>query len=136
MEKIIIASGPVIVKDNKVLLDLSGQDNFWKFIGGKVKDLDSESLPQVAIRRAKEELGIDIFIKNPEPFIMHTTKEKDGQTINIILVHYLAEMSSDAQIVLGEGVRESAWLDLYTLVNDNTLAPNILPTLRHFGFIS
>jgi len=36
MLKIIIASGPVIVENNKVLLNQHGDTDFWKFCGGKV----------------------------------------------------------------------------------------------------
>ena len=35
MKRIIVASGPVIVENNKVLLNQHGDDNFWKFCGGK-----------------------------------------------------------------------------------------------------
>ena len=33
MPKIIIVSGPVIIENNKVLLNKHGEDNFWKFCG-------------------------------------------------------------------------------------------------------
>jgi len=35
MPKIIIASGPVIVENNKVLLNQHGDTEFWKFCGGR-----------------------------------------------------------------------------------------------------
>ena len=38
MIKIIIASGPVIVENGKVLLNKHGEDGFWKFCGGRVED--------------------------------------------------------------------------------------------------
>lgn len=130
MQKIIIASGPVIVKDKKVLLDISGEDNFWKFCGGKVKE--NETLSQTAARRAKEELGIDIKIKNSEPFLLHTAKEKDGEIFDIILAHFLSDFSGE--IIPGEDIHEWKWIPLAELQNEN-LAPNIIPTLKHFGFI-
>ena len=40
MAKIIIASGPVIVENGKVLLNKHGEDVFWKFCGGKVEDFE------------------------------------------------------------------------------------------------
>lgn len=40
MSKIIIASGPVIVEDGKVLLNKHGEDNFWKFCGGQAEEDD------------------------------------------------------------------------------------------------
>ena len=47
-----IASGPVIIRDGKVLLDEHGDDTFWKFPGGKVRA--DESLQQAAIRALEE----------------------------------------------------------------------------------
>ena len=60
MEKLIIASGPVVVQDEKVLLDISGDDDYWKFCGGKI--IEGADLRETARKRAKEELGIDIKI--------------------------------------------------------------------------
>ena len=128
--KIIIASGPIIVEDNKVLLDISGDDNFWKFCGGKVKE--NENLKDTATRRAKEEMGLEIEILDENPFLLHTTKEKDGSKIDVILVHYLAERIGE--ISPGEDIREWKWVPIEELENEN-LAPNIMPTLKHFGFI-
>ena len=77
MSKAIIASGPVIVENDHVLLDKSGQDDFWKFCGGKLKN--NETFTQTAIRRAKEELGIDIKISNKNPFVMFVYKDTPEQ---------------------------------------------------------
>jgi 8-oxo-dGTP pyrophosphatase MutT (NUDIX family) len=128
--KIIIASGPVIVEDNKVLLDLQGEDNFWKFCGGKTKE--GEALKETAQRRAKEELGIKIEILDEKPFLLHTAKETADGMIDIILVHYLAKHCGE--ITPGADIREWKWIPLSELEKEN-LAPNILPTLKYFGFI-
>ena len=128
MPKIIIASGPVIVENNKVLLDISGNDNFWKFCGGKTEE--NKNLEETAIIRAKEELGIDIKIINPEPFLMSIKKPGD-ENIDVLLIHYLAERKGE--IVKGDGVEEFVWYDIDNLPEN--LAPNIIPTLKHFEFI-
>jgi 8-oxo-dGTP diphosphatase len=130
MEKIIIVSGPVIVKENKVLLDIQGDDSFWKFCGGKVRN--EETLAQTAIRRAKEELGINIAITNSIPFLLHSTKGKNGEIFDVVLAHFLTEFSGDIQP--GNEVKEWKWIPLEDLPNEN-LAPNIIPTLKHFGFL-
>jgi hypothetical protein len=52
MNKVIIASGPVIVKDGKVLLDISGDDKFWKFCGGQIRD--DMNLKETVKFKAKE----------------------------------------------------------------------------------
>ena len=54
MTKIIIASGPVIVENNKVLLDKHGDTTFWKFCGGRVEDFNTDLIDN-AKRRVKEE---------------------------------------------------------------------------------
>lgn len=130
MNKIIIVSGPVIIKNNKVLLDIQGEDNFWKFCGGKIKE--NETLEQTAIRRAKEELNIDIKILNETPFLLHVSKEKEGEKFDVILAHFLADFSGE--IKSGEEVRDWKWIPLRELEKEN-LAPNVIPTLRHFQII-
>ncbi|MCK5081108.1 MAG: NUDIX hydrolase [Candidatus Moranbacteria bacterium] len=122
------ASGPVIVEDDKVLLNKSSGDDFWKFCGGKVGD--SETLEETAKRRVKEEMGIEIKIINPEPFKLEI--KRPGTTENIaLLYHFLAEKTGI--ITPGPDVKEWDWFDLDELPEG--LAPNIRPTLKHFGFI-
>lgn len=129
--KIIIASGPVLVENDKVLLNQHGDTRFWKFCGGTVEDFSTD-LIENAKREAKEEMGIDIKIINSTPFFLHTKKVKDGVEIDVILVHFLAERIGD--IIPGSDIREWAWLPLKELEKEN-LAPNIIPTLKHFNFL-
>ncbi|TAK97030.1 NUDIX domain-containing protein [Patescibacteria group bacterium] len=130
MSKIIIASGPVIVEDNKVLLDQHGDTTFWKFCGGRTENLES-SLIDVAKNKANEELGIELEITNPEPFITYTVKETPEGPLDVILVHFLAKRIGEVKP--GPEIREWAWLDIQNLPDN--LAPNIIPVLKHFGFI-
>lgn len=131
MPKIIIASGPVIVENEKVLLNQHGDTEFWKFCGGKVEDYET-TLIENAEREAKEEMGIDLKILSEIPFFLHTSKETEKGKIDVILVHYLAERIGE--IKPGEDIREWKWIPLEDLQKEN-LAPNIIPTLKHFGFI-
>jgi len=131
MNKIIIASGPVIVEDNKVLLNQHGDTEFWKFCGGRVENFD-DNLIESAKREAREEMGIGIEILDENPFLLHTTKKTPEGNIDVILVHYLAKRIGE--INHGEDIREWKWIPLENLENEN-LAPNILPTLDYFGFI-
>lgn len=132
MAKIIIASGPVIVEDGKVLLDKSGEDTFWKFCGGKIKDEDAD-LQAAAERRAKEELGIGIEILDIEPFITFATKETLEGKLDIILVHFLAKHIGE--IKPGADIKEWEWIPLADLAEEN-LGPNIIPALKHFGYLA
>jgi ADP-ribose pyrophosphatase YjhB (NUDIX family) len=129
MQKIIIASGPVIVEGEKVLLNQHGDTDFWKFCGGKIKD--NETLIETAKRRAKEEMGINIEIIDKNPFITYTQKETPEGAIDVILVHYLAKRIGE--IKPGKEIREWDWLDANNLPSN--LAPNILPALKYFELI-
>ncbi|KKP96305.1 MAG: Mutator mutT protein [Candidatus Moranbacteria bacterium GW2011_GWE1_36_7] len=134
MNKIIVASGPVIIEDGKTLLNISGKDNFWKFCGGRVEE--NETLQQTATREVKEEMGLEIEIINPTPFLLHTAKETAEGDIDVILVHYLAKRIGE--IFPGEDIREWKWIpisELAELEKNGELAPNIIPTLKHFHII-
>lgn len=130
MEKIIIASGPVIVENNKVLLNQHGDTNFWKFCGGRIKE-ENENLINIAKRRVKEEMGIEIEILDMNPFLSYTTKKTPEEKFDIILVHFLAKRIGE--IKPGEEIREWNWFDLNNLPEN--LGPNIIPALKHFGFL-
>ncbi len=130
MNKIIIVSGPVIVKDNKVLLDKDLKDDFWKFCGGKVKE--DERLVDTAKRRSKEELGIDVKLLNKNPFMAFSEKEAETGNIDVILAHFLAR--TESEIKPGADIREWKWIPLADLEKE-PLAPNILPALKYFKFI-
>ena len=129
MSKIIIASGPVIVENNKVLLNDHGDTDFWKFCGGGIKDTDLD-LISAAKREAKEEMDIDLKILNSEPFITFTRKKTDTGEIDVILVHFLAERIGE--IKPGKDIRALQWFALDNLPTN--LAPNIIPALKHFGY--
>jgi len=131
MDKIIIASSPVIVENNRVLLNQHGDTEFWKFCGGQVEDF-STNLMENARREVKEEMGIKIKILDETPYFYFTRKEDREETIDVILVHFLAERVGE--IKPGEDIRKWDWLDIDKLDREN-LAPNIKPALKHFGFL-
>jgi len=131
MEKIIIASGPVIVENNKVLLNKHGDTTFFKFCGGRAETLE-ENLIEVAKRESKEEMGIDIEISDSNPFITHAVKDTPEGPIDVILVHFLAKRTSEVKS--GPEIREWKWVDLKNL-GDEELAPNIIPVLKHFKYV-
>lgn len=131
MTGIIVASGPVIVEEGRVLLNKHGDTSFWKFCGGRVEDF-STGLKENAAREAKEEVGIELVFRDETPFFFYTQKQTEEGALDVILVHYLAERRG--QVVLGPDIRESRWIDLTDLEKEE-LAPNILPALTHFGFL-
>jgi 8-oxo-dGTP diphosphatase len=117
-----IASGPVIIEDGKVLLDKHGQDDFWKFPGGRIRD--NESMWETAVREAKEELGIEVELEGEPVTVVFGSDEK-----YIILIHYKAKRSGEPSP--GRDVREWAWHDVDNLPED--CAPNIKPVLARMG---
>jgi len=127
MLKIIIASGPVIAENNKVLLNKHGDTAFWKFCGGKVETYETD-LIENAKREVKEEMGIEIKILNEEPFLAFTRKNTPEGKVDIILVHFLAERIGE--IKPGEDIREWRWFDINNLPAD--LGPNIISVLKYF----
>lgn len=122
-----IASGPVIVEDGKVLLDIHGEDNFWKFPGGTMSQVDS--LQENARREVMEELGIEVSLVDAEPFVMDLQKTKDGIPLTIILFHYYAHRVTDT-ITPGRDVREWAWHDIDNLPDN--CAMNIRAAVEYF----
>lgn len=130
MQKIMIASGPVIVEEGKVLLDQHGDTDFWKFCGGRMNG--DEELQDTAKRKAKEEMGIDIEILDENPFLMYTRKDTPEGGIDVVLVHYAARRIGEVKP--GPDIRAWKWIPISDLEKED-LAPNILPTLKHFGFV-
>jgi ADP-ribose pyrophosphatase YjhB (NUDIX family) len=129
MQKIIIAAGPVIVEENKILLNQHGDTEFWKFCGGQVKE--EELLVEAARRRAKEEMGIELEIMSETPFVTYAEKDTPEGKVDVILVHYFAKRIGE--IKPAEFIREWNWFPVDALPKN--LAPNIVPALKNFGFI-
>lgn len=130
MSKIIIASGPVIVENNKVLLNKHGDDNFWKFCGGRVEE-DEVNLKDAAQREVKEEMGIEIEVLNNDPYFFYTEKKIEESLNSVILAHFLSKRIGE--ITPGKDIKEWRWIDINDLDKEN-LAPNIKPVLKYFGF--
>ena len=130
MPQIIIASGPVIIENNKVLLNKDAKDDFWKFCGGRVEEADGD-FKATAIREAKEEMGLEIEIINQEPCFYYTEKIINKDKASIILVHFLAKRLNE--ISPGKDTIDWRWMSAEELSKEN-LAPNIMPVLEYFGF--
>lgn len=129
-QKLIIASGPVVIEDGKVLLDKHGADNFWKFLGGKVESFDftnvSDSLEEACRQRVQEEMGFDVeIIKTLKPMLLPKPGDPDTW---VVLIHYLAKRLGE--IKPGSEIREWKWFDINDLPED--CAPNIKPVIEEY----
>lgn len=123
----IIASGPVIIEDGKVLLNrekkASGVTQ-WFFPGGEVEDLDA-SLEDACKREVMEEMGIDVDIIRPLQTLIVDRPEKEGKAI---LVHYLAKRISEVKPA--GNIAEWDWHDIKNLPEN--CAPNVLDIINDY----
>ena len=123
--KFIIASGPVIIENNKLLVNKDNKDDFYKLPGGTIEE-DIEDLEEACHREVKEENNAEIEIIKPlHPMIIYKnpqTKEK----MTIILIHYLAKLKNPEEIKPMPLIREVKWLDIEEIKQGNhDVAPNI-----------
>jgi len=122
--KAMIASGPVIIEDNKVLLDKEQKSDHitnWLFPGGKKED--DETPEETCIREVKEELDIEIEIVKQLSTI---EREKDG--VKWTLHHFLAERIGEIKI--GDDVVEYGWFDIDNLPDD--CSPNVYKIIEEY----
>lgn len=129
-----IASGPVIIQNNKVLLVKHGDKPVnklkWKFPGGKL--IKNSSLKENAIREAQEEIGVAIKIikeLSTLEFWNETPESGEDKPELIILVHYLAEINDKP--IQGKEILAMQWFDINNLPND--CAPNIKPIIKNIN---
>ena len=122
----IIASGPVIIEDGKVLLNKEIKESGitpWFFPGGEVESFDI-NLEEACKREAREEVGIDVEIIKPLDTLLH--KKSDGSVV--ILVHYLANRIGE--IKKGENIAEVGWHDINNLPGD--CADNVKEIIKRY----
>ena len=109
--KHLVVSGPVIIQDNKLLVNKDSKDDFYKLPGGSIEN-NIESLEEACKRETKEEINAEIEIIKPlTPKILWenpTTKEK----MTIILTSFLAKLKNPDEIKPQEETKEITWLDL------------------------
>ena len=120
--KAIIACGPVIIEKINgkkcVLLDKHGE-KIWKFPGSSIHK--KENAEQCAIKRVKEELGINVkLIKPLKPIIIWRKGEA------VVLIHFLAKRHG--KIKPAKHIKQWAWIPINKLPKD--CAKNIKIVLR------
>ncbi len=122
--KEIVASGPVVIIQNKLLVTMDGKDDFYKIPGGRVET--GEMLEQTCLRELEEETGFKgkIIRKLSTQILKRNPNTKEPMKIS--LNHYLCELEKipnnlDPYQYNGH---EVMWVDLSHL-EDYSLAPNI-----------
>ncbi len=122
--KYIVASGPVIIEDGKLLVSKDNKDDFYKFIGGTVKE--GETLEEGCIRKAREACNAEIEIIKPLfPNILYEnpqTKEK----MTIILINYLAKLKNRNEIKPLPPEEDLKWVSIEEIKQGKgNVSPNV-----------
>jgi len=122
---VIIASGPAIIENGKLLVTKDEKDDFYKIPGGRIKE-GLENPEQTCIRRVKEEANAEIEIIKPlHPMILWEnpqTKEK----MTIVLLHYLARLKNIKEIKPIPPIKEVKWLNINEIkAGKHKTSPNI-----------
>jgi len=108
--KFIIASGPVIIEDGKLLVIKDNKDNFYKLPGGTVELGDS--LIDTCHRETKEEINAEIEIIKPlNPMILYKNPQTE-KAMTIVLIHYSAKLKNKTKIKPIPPIQEVKWLDI------------------------
>jgi len=121
----IIASGPVIIKNRKMLVVLDDKDPFLKFPGGSI--FKNKSLKETCKIETMQEVCCDIeIVKELEP-LMLWKKPHTGEKIPIVLIHWLAKIKK-GNPKKGRHTKDIFWID--SEYKGHELAPNVLYFLK------
>lgn len=124
----IIASGPVIIENNRVLLNKEQKPSGitpWLFPGGEVEAFDI-SLEEACRREVKEEMGLDVKIIRPlKPMLVFRPEAPDKL---VIFIHYLSERQGE--VTPGEYIIAWDWFDIDHLPED--CAPNVKAVIEEY----
>ena len=125
MVKHIIASGPVIIEDGKLLVNKDNKDDFYKLPGGTIEQ-GVESLEEACLREVKEENNADVEIIKPlNPMILWKNPQS-GEEMVIVLIHYLGKLKNPDEIKPMPPIQEVKWLDINEIKEGkHDVAPNI-----------
>ena len=123
--KYIIASGPVIIENGKLLVNKDDKDDFFKLPGGTIEE-DVESLEEDCLRETKEEINGDVEIIKPlHPMILWKNPQTN-EKMCIVLIHYLAKLKNPKEIKPIEPIKEIQWLGIKDIKSGKyNIAPNI-----------
>jgi len=122
--KSIVASGPVIIQDGKLLVSKDSKDDFYKIPGGTVEEGDD--LESTCIREVKEETNADIEIIEPLSTMIINKNPQTSEEMEISLHHYKANLNNPNELKEGEGIKEIKWLDIEEIKQGkHNVAPNI-----------
>jgi len=123
--KTIIASGPVIIDNGKLLVNKDNKDDFYKLPGGTIEE-GIENLEEACYREVKEENNAEIEIIKPlHPMILWKNPQTK-EAMTILLIHYLAKLKNPKSIKPMPPIKKVKWLDINEIKSGkHKVAPNI-----------
>lgn len=123
--KYIIASGPVIIENGKLLVNKDNKDDFYKLPGGTIEE-GIETLEQACHRETKEENnGLIKIIKPLNPMILWKNPQT-SESMCIVLIHYKAKLLNKKEIKPIPPIQEVKWLSIKEIkAGKYNVAPNI-----------
>jgi ADP-ribose pyrophosphatase YjhB (NUDIX family) len=124
MTKFIVASGPVIIEDGKLLVNLDDKDDFYKLPGGTVEQGDD--LLSACHRETKEEINGEIEVIRPlNPMIIYKNPQTEKE-MTIVLIHYLSRLKNKKEIKPIAPIKKVEWLKIEDIKKGKyVVAPNI-----------
>ncbi len=123
--RFIVASGPVIIEEGKLMVNKDNKDDFYKLPGGTIEE-GIEDLEQACHRETKEENNAEIEIIRPlHPMILWKNPQTAEKMV-ILLIHYLAKLKNKEQAKPIPPIKEVKWLDIEEIKQGkHFVAPNI-----------
>ena len=123
--KNIVASGPVIIENGKLLVSKDSKDDFYKIPGGRIEF--GEELEETCIREVKEETNADVELIRPLHTMVIYKNPQTQEEMSIILIHYEAKLKNPGKLKPNrEDIIEVKWLDVEGIKSGKyAVAPNI-----------
>lgn len=124
--KFIVASGPVIIEEGKLMVNRDDKDEFYKLPGGTIEE-EIEDLEKACHRKVKEENNAEIEIIKPlHPMILWKNPQTKERMV-ILLIHYLAKLKNRSEVKPIPPIKEINWLDVEEIKQgEHNVAPNIM----------
>lgn len=123
--KFIVASGPVIIENGKLLVNKDNKDDFYKLPGGTVEE-GIEDLEQACHREVMEENNAKIEIIKPLHPMIIWKNPQTKESMCIVLIHYLARLLNKKDMKPMPPIKEVKWIDIKEIrEGKHHVAPNI-----------
>lgn len=130
----IIASGAVIIEENKVLLVKDNKDDFFKLPGGSIEE-GTQDLEKVCKLKVKSEINTEVEAIRPlHPKVLWENPQTKEKMV-IVLVSFFSKLKSKEEIKPVFPVQEIRWFSLDKIEEWKSLASPYVQFLIEKGDI-